>query len=71
MSTVIASTDVGTVIPGRLYTLERAKELTGLGSSAFREARRNGLGVVYFGRRAFVSGDELIRHILENGRGEK
>lgn len=53
--------------PGCMYSLAEAKARMGWGVHAFRAARRKGLKVLHQGRRGFVMGDELIRHVTENG----
>jgi len=69
MSTAIFSP--GTIEPNILYTLEEAKQRTGWGAAAFRTARRRGLRVLYQGRRGFVKGSDLIRHIEEHEEVER
>jgi len=50
----------GVVARSELYTLERVKSLLGLTQSAMRSLRHAGLPVIRFGKRAFVSGAQLI-----------
>lgn len=64
-------TIVGEILPATLYTLSRAQEISGLGASSFREARRKGLRVLYIGRTAFVRGSDLIGYIEANATAEK
>ena len=56
--------------PSHLYRLPEAMARTGLSKSAFRQARRNGLPVLYFSTRAFVHGQDLIDFIRSRSKKE-
>jgi hypothetical protein len=43
---------------GESYTLDAFKEITGLGSKGLRDAKAEGLRVVYVGKLAYVRGDD-------------
>lgn len=58
---------VGVVSRLELYTLSRATKLLGLTESAMRALRREGLPVIRRGKRAFVSGAQLI-DFFEGGK---
>jgi hypothetical protein len=62
----------GVVRVDELYTIERAKRLLGLTDSAMRALRMAGLPVIRFGKRAFVSGRQLILFFetMSDGTGE-
>ena len=51
--------------PSHLYSLPEAMARTGLSKSAFRQARRNGLPVLYFSTRAFVHGQRCLLFIYQ------
>ena len=59
------STAPGVIEPGHLYTLPESKKRTGLGNTAFREAKRRGavLKMLRVGTRCFVRGADLITFI--------
>ena len=50
----------GVIRRDELYTIERVKRLLGLTDSAMRSLRIEGLPVIRFGKRAFVSGCQMI-----------
>lgn len=58
---------VGVVSRLELYTLQRVTKLLGLTESSMRALRREGLPVIRRGKRAFVSGAQLIR-FFEGGK---
>ena len=60
--------NLGTIRADEMYTLQRFKELTGMGAAALRVARRNGLKIRKVGRRKFVVGVEAIEHIKTTGK---
>jgi hypothetical protein len=66
MSSVSSAPSV--IDPSVMYPLAEAMRVTGWGVHAFRQARRKGLTVLYQSKRAYVMGDELIRHIKEHGK---
>lgn len=51
----------GVIRNGELYTLRQARARLGLTDSALRSLRRAGMPVIRFGKRAYVSGGEVIR----------
>lgn len=51
-----------------IFTLQDVRQFLGLGVSALRMARRNGLIVRRVGRRSFVLGDELVDYIRRHGK---
>ena len=57
--------------PQVLYSLNEAMARTGLGKSAFRQARRSGMPVRYVSRRAYVLGRDLIEFICSNAKQER
>ena len=57
--------------PQVLYSLTEAMARTGLGKSAFRQARRSGMPVRYVSRRAYVLGRDLIEFICSNAKQER
>ena len=56
--------------PNHLYSLTEAMARTGLSEGAFRNARRNGLQVLYFSTRAFIHGQDLIDFIRSRSKKE-
>ena len=54
--------------PQALYSLNEAMARTGLGRSAFRQARRAGMPVRYVSRRGYVLGKDLIDWIVANSK---
>ena len=62
---------LGPIRDDETYPLELFKELTGLGQSALRSARRRGLQVKYDGGRGFVEGAEYRRYLRECGKDSK
>lgn len=62
------ATGPGFIEPHVLYRLEEAKRRMGWGDGAIREARRNGLNVLYAGKRAYLLGRDLIDDIETSGR---
>lgn len=58
----------GEIRPEVLYRLDEIKRRSGLGAWAFRQARRNGLNVLYLGGRAFVFGQDFIDYVRRVGQ---
>ena len=56
--------------PNHLYSLNEAMARTGLSEGAFRNARRNGLTVLYFSTRAFIHWQDLIDFIRSRSKKE-
>ena len=54
--------------PQVLYSLNEAMVRTGLGKSAFRQARRSGLPVRYVSKRGYVLGKDLIDWVVTNSK---
>ena len=54
--------DLGPIRADTLYPLSDLKSRAGLGVSALRKCRRNGLPVRYIGRRGFILGKDLIEY---------
>ena len=52
----------GTIRTDECYTLPEVKRRLGLGTTAMRTARRNGLIVRYIGRKGFVTGKDLLEY---------
>jgi len=50
------------IVRGVIYSLEEFKRITGLGETAMRTARQNGLTMRYSGKRGFVSGDDFLEY---------
>lgn len=67
----LPETPRGEILPGSLYRFTEACRRLGWSSTAARTARRRGLPVRYFGNRAYISGDALIKFVLENGKTSK
>lgn len=61
----------GVIVKGAVYTLDEIRNRFKWSDSAFREARRKGLKVYRVGRRAYISGDELIRFITSDKGGDE
>lgn len=57
----------GHLDPEAVYSQQAASEVMGLPPSAFRAMCQQGLAVVYFRRRAFYRGSDLIDWLLDNG----
>lgn len=70
MATATTS-QVGEINPDTLYSLAKAKQITGWGAQSFRQARRAGLEIIYCGRQAFVKGSAIIEYIETNGTRQK
>ena len=51
-----------------LYTLDELDSRLGLGKTALREARRQGLKVKLIGRRGYVRGQDLLDWFDSNAR---
>ena len=54
----------GEIEQGKVYTIERFMEVTGIKRFALDTARRNGLTVRKVGRRCFIYGQDFIDHLL-------
>ena len=54
--------------PQVLYSLNEAMVRTGLGKSAFRQARRSGLPVRYVSKKGYVLGKDLIDWVVTNSK---
>jgi hypothetical protein len=54
-----------------LYSFDQIKQRIGLGKTALRKARRNGLTVRYVGVKGFVLGKDLIEYVEQHARTEK
>jgi hypothetical protein len=50
----------GFIAPGHVYLATEVRSRLRIGTWAWRTMRRNGLKVRYFGRRAYVFGDDVI-----------
>ncbi|QDU15486.1 hypothetical protein CA11_33110 [Gimesia maris] len=57
----------GEIDQGKVYTIERFMEVTGIKRFALDTARRNGLKVRKVGRRCFIYGQDFIDHLLTPG----
>jgi hypothetical protein len=57
--------------PDELYPGELFEQMTGLGRSAIREARRKGLKVLYVHARLFIRGSDWIAYCDEHGKETK
>jgi hypothetical protein len=62
---------LGPIIPDQLYPLTALCERVGLGKTAMRSLRRQGLKVKYVLGRAFVLGADFISLIDEVGKDTK
>jgi hypothetical protein len=51
---------LGTIDAGKSYPLKLFQQLTGLGATALRKYRRQGLTVIYLGRCGYVLGDDWL-----------
>lgn len=56
----VATKKSGEITGDALYTLDELNSRLGLGKSALRTARRQGLSVKRIGRRGYVRGSDLI-----------
>ncbi len=54
--------------PNKFYRLCDAQNLMGVGATAFRNMRDDGLVVHYLGRQGWVSGSDLIDHITAKSK---
>lgn len=48
---------------GVVYTLEKFKDLSGLGTHAMRQAVKNGLRTVQIGSRKYVRGSDFLEFV--------
>lgn len=69
MSTI--SIPLEPIEPQKLYPLDAFMRAAGMGKSALRAARRNGLTVKYVGCRAYVKGSDFIDYVDVNGKTER
>jgi len=53
---------------GVVYPLAAFKAITGMGEQALRDARREGLRVIYHSRTAYVAGDDFFDWIMRPER---
>jgi hypothetical protein len=63
------NTDCGVVREGDVYTLRAFKRLLGVGDEGMRNMRRDGLRVVRYGKRAYVSGRDAVAFLEGVGHG--
>lgn len=70
MSSATLAASAG-IDPTQLYPLAAACRLVGWGAGALRVAKRRGLNVLYYGRHAFVRGEDLIGYIETHASGER
>ncbi len=61
----------GVILPGALYRAKEAFRHLGWSATAARSARRDGLSLKYRGGKAYVTGDEIIRFVVESGKDTK
>lgn len=61
----------GEILPGALYRAKEAYRRLGWSLTAARSARRDGLSLKYRGGKAYVTGTEIIRFVLETGKDTK
>jgi len=69
-ATMLAPT-LGPIEPNILYPLDSLMALSGLGKTAFRSMRREGLKVKYAAGRAYVKGEWFIDHVEAHGKDSK
>jgi len=62
---------LGPIVPDQMYPLATLQERSGLGKTAMRALRRQGLRVKYVLGRAFVTGSDFISLVDEIGRDTK
>lgn len=60
-----------TIHPDDFLRGDDAKEVTGWGEAGFRNARRRGLKVSYYGKHVWVLGADLIRFIRDQGKDSR
>lgn len=70
MPTAVAQPS-GRISADEIWTLDAVKAHLGLGATAIRQARRQGLRVKYIGRRGYILGADLITYLRETARDEK
>jgi hypothetical protein len=61
----------GPIEPEVLYPLEDLKARSGLGSTAMRTLRGQGLPVRYAAGHCYILGRDFIDHIMQEGKPEK
>ena len=61
----------GELRPDVLYHIDRFAEIVGWGAHARRQARRDGLKVLYVHGKCYIEGSEGIRYIRERGKPSK
>jgi hypothetical protein len=64
----VATRKSGEINADSLYTLDEIRDRLGLGKSALRTARREGLVIKRIGRRAYVHGGDLIDWFQRSAR---
>ena len=57
--------------PGSLYGITEAMSRLGWGRTAMRNARRDGLEVLYYGKNAYVRGEAIVEFIREKGTTDR
>jgi len=65
---VSTATKQESVERGKVYTLRDFLRLTNMGTKGLRDAKDDGLRVVYHGRTAYVSGDDFVDWIHDPRR---
>ncbi len=59
----------GVIEAGQLYLAAEAQARLKLGAWGWRQMRCAGLPIIYQGRRAYVLGDDIIRHFQSQRSG--
>lgn len=59
-------TELGPILAGAIYPLRTFKQLTGLSSSALRQAKRRGLKIHKVGRREFIRGADWDSYLVSH-----
>lgn len=55
----------GVIEPGRLYLAEDVRRRLRNGDWGWRQMRRDGLRVIYQGKRSYVFGDDILRFFAD------
>jgi hypothetical protein len=63
--------NLGPIEPHVLYPIEELKARSGMGTTAMRSLRREGLNVRYAAGRAYVLGRDFIEHVMQHGSDHK
>jgi len=58
----------GVIDGDKAYALRAFQQLTGMGTAALREARRNGLTVRRVGLRSFILGRDFLDYLAKHGK---